>query len=114
MGRPKPAPKKQNHSGKTNLDLLEQEIVSGSGKNRSTCCCFQHVASIRCFDRLLTCGRSLTRSFVHWPLMGVSLGYLREAVIRDAYYFWPTVLSVEPMVQCLVCLSSVCPSSVCL
>jgi len=26
--------------------------------------------------------------------------------------FWPTVLSVEPMVQCLVCLSSVCPSSV--
>jgi len=27
--------------------------------------------------------------------------------------FWPTVLSVEPMVQCLVCLSSVCPSSVC-
>jgi len=27
----KPAPEKQNHSGKTNLDLLEQEIVSGSG-----------------------------------------------------------------------------------
>jgi len=26
-----PAPEKQNHSGKTNLDLLEQEIVSGSG-----------------------------------------------------------------------------------
>jgi len=26
----KPAPEKQNHSGKTNLDLLEQEIVSGS------------------------------------------------------------------------------------
>jgi len=25
------APEKQNHSGKTNLDLLEQEIVSGSG-----------------------------------------------------------------------------------
>ena len=23
----KPAPEKQNHSGKTNLDLLEQEIV---------------------------------------------------------------------------------------
>jgi len=31
-GQPgKPAPEKQNHSGKTNLDLLEQEIVSGSG-----------------------------------------------------------------------------------
>jgi len=28
--RGKPAPEKQNHSGKTNLDLLEQEIVSGS------------------------------------------------------------------------------------
>jgi len=27
-------------------------------------------------------------------------------------YFWPTVLSVEPLVQCLICLSSVCPSSV--
>jgi len=26
----KPAPEKQNYSGKTNLDLLEQEIVSGS------------------------------------------------------------------------------------
>jgi len=25
----KPAPEKQNHSSKTNLDLLEQEIVSG-------------------------------------------------------------------------------------
>ena len=25
------APEKQNHSGKTNLDLLEQETVSGSG-----------------------------------------------------------------------------------
>jgi len=27
----KPAPEKQNHSGETDLDLLEQEIVSGSG-----------------------------------------------------------------------------------
>jgi len=27
----KPAPEKQNHSGKANLDLLEQETVSGSG-----------------------------------------------------------------------------------
>jgi len=27
----KPAPEKQNDSGKTNLDLLEQETVSGSG-----------------------------------------------------------------------------------
>jgi len=25
------APEKQNHSGKTNLHLLEQEIVNGSG-----------------------------------------------------------------------------------
>ena len=25
------APEKQNHSGKTNLDLLQQETVSGSG-----------------------------------------------------------------------------------
>ena len=30
-----PAPEKQDHSGKTNLDLLEQEIVSGS---RPTIC----------------------------------------------------------------------------
>jgi len=31
-GQPgKLAPVKQNHSGKTNLNLLEQEIVSGSG-----------------------------------------------------------------------------------
>jgi len=29
----KPAPEKQSHSGKTNLDLLEQEIVSDSGIN---------------------------------------------------------------------------------
>ena len=27
----KPAPEKQNHSRKTNLDLLEQETASGSG-----------------------------------------------------------------------------------
>ena len=27
----KPAPEKQKHYGKTNLGLLEQEIVSGSG-----------------------------------------------------------------------------------
>jgi len=26
-----PAPERQNQEGKTNLDLLEQEIVSGSG-----------------------------------------------------------------------------------
>jgi len=33
----KPAAEKQNHSGKTNLDLLEQEIVSGSGISWSIC-----------------------------------------------------------------------------
>ena len=33
----KPAPEKQNHSGKTNLDLLEQEIVSGSGISWAVC-----------------------------------------------------------------------------
>jgi len=33
----KPAPEKQIHSGKTNLDLLEQEIVSGSGISWATC-----------------------------------------------------------------------------
>jgi len=27
----KPAPEKQKHFGKTNLDLLKQEIVTGSG-----------------------------------------------------------------------------------
>jgi len=30
-------PEKQNHSGKTNLDLLEQEIVSGSGISWAIC-----------------------------------------------------------------------------
>jgi len=31
------------------------------------------------------------------------------------YHFWPTVLSVEPLVHCVVCLSclSVCCLSVC-
>jgi len=33
----KPAPEKQNHTGKTNLDLLEQEIVSGSGISWAIC-----------------------------------------------------------------------------
>jgi len=33
----KPAPEKQNHSGKTNLDLLEQEILSGSDISRVIC-----------------------------------------------------------------------------
>jgi len=33
----KPAPEKQNHSGITNLDLLEQEIVSGSGISWAIC-----------------------------------------------------------------------------
>jgi len=33
----KMAPEKQNHSGKTNLDLLEQEIVSGSGISWAIC-----------------------------------------------------------------------------
>jgi len=27
--------------------------------------------------------------------------------IRHLYHFWPTVLSVEPLVHCVVCLSSV-------
>jgi len=31
------APEKQNHSRKTNLDLLEQEIVSGSLINWAIC-----------------------------------------------------------------------------
>jgi len=31
------APEKQNHSGKTNLDLLEQEIVSDSGISWAIC-----------------------------------------------------------------------------
>ena len=35
----KPAPEKQNHSGKTNLDLLEQETVSGSGISWAICKC---------------------------------------------------------------------------
>jgi len=33
----KPAPEKQNHSGKTNPDLLEQEIVSSSGTSWAIC-----------------------------------------------------------------------------
>ena len=31
------APEKQNHYGKTNLDLLEQETVSGSGISWAIC-----------------------------------------------------------------------------
>ena len=34
----KPAPEKQNHSGKTNLDVLEQEIVSGSDVSWAVIC----------------------------------------------------------------------------
>jgi len=33
----KPAPEKQNHYGKTNLDLLEQETVSSSGISWAIC-----------------------------------------------------------------------------
>jgi len=33
----KPAPEKQNHSGKTNLDLLEQETVSGNDISWAIC-----------------------------------------------------------------------------
>jgi len=33
----KPAPEKQNHSGKINLDLLKQETVSGSGIRMAIC-----------------------------------------------------------------------------
>jgi len=33
----KPAPEKHNHSGKTNLDLLEQELLSGSGTSWVIC-----------------------------------------------------------------------------
>jgi len=33
----KPAPEKQNHSCKINLDLPEQEIVSGSGISWAIC-----------------------------------------------------------------------------
>jgi len=37
-GQPgKPAPEKQNHHGKTNLDLLQQEIVTGSGISWAIC-----------------------------------------------------------------------------
>jgi len=38
-GLGKPAPEKQNHYGKTNLDLLEQETVSGCGISWAICKC---------------------------------------------------------------------------
>jgi len=31
------APEKQNHSGKTNLDLMEEEMVNGSGISWAIC-----------------------------------------------------------------------------
>ena len=44
---------------------------------------------------------------------GEYISHLRPAFInarRELHGFWPTVLSVEPMLQCLVCLSVVCLS----
>jgi len=38
-GLGKPAPEKQNHYGKTNLDLLEQETVSGCSISWAICKC---------------------------------------------------------------------------
>jgi len=38
--------------------------------------------------------------------------YILYFMFCISYHFWPTVLSVEPMVHCVVCLSVVCPSSV--
>jgi len=44
----KPAPEMQNHSGKINLDLLEQEIVSGSGICWAICKSASHSRQIPC------------------------------------------------------------------
>jgi len=38
---------------------------------------------------------------------------LLQVISPLAYHFWPTVLSVEPLVQCVVCRLSVCLSVVC-
>jgi len=41
--------------------------------------------------------------------VGHAVSQLQQAsrLLYDSIHFWPTVLSVEPLVQCLVCLSSV-------
>ena len=64
----------KNQGGKTNLDLPEQEIVSGSG--------------------------------ICSPYASLHLIPDNHANIPPLS-FWPTVLSVEPLVHCFVCLSVV-------
>ena len=49
----------------------------------------------------------LGHTVVLWS--SVKIGPARSGKTR-ARVFWPTVLSVVPLVQCLVCLSSVCLS----
>jgi len=41
-----------------------------------------------------------------FQLNSLSMDY-KLAIFISSHDFWPTVLSVEPLVQCLVCLSSV-------
>jgi len=53
------APEKQNHCGKTNLDLLEQETVSGSHINWAICKSAPH-------SREITTPAPITQSFAGW------------------------------------------------
>jgi len=55
----KPAPEKQKHSGRTNLDLLEQEIVSGSGISWAICKSAPH-------SRQITIQHPITQFFTGW------------------------------------------------
>ena len=70
--------------------------------------------TISCFSRI-----QIVFAFLVLAHMG-NPGQSQRAIIRvcvcvcvRADDFWPTVLSVEPMVQYVVCLSVVCRLSVC-
>jgi len=60
--------------------------------------------------RCTICNKS-TNNITKVFTLNISISRNAKEVFLYRFY-WPTVLSVEPLVQCLVCLSSVCRLSV--
>jgi len=72
-------------------------------------CCSSLLLCIHVKNYFCNC----TRTHMLSPSLTLLSVILHMLLSTDSSHFWPTVLSVESMAQCVVCLSVVCPSSVC-
>jgi len=99
----KPAPEKQNRSGKTNLDLLEQEIVSCSGISWAICksapCSRQitmpasHHSVFYRLDALPATQPTTTTTAFFWPFVRDHMGELvPEETFTHSHLSWLSII----------------------